>query len=45
MSYCTFIELSGAVNSIRFRTLRAARAAAWIANNSGAYKAAYAWRA
>jgi hypothetical protein len=45
MSYVTFVELNGAVNSIRFRTLRAARSAAWQYNQTGAYKAVYAWRA
>ena len=44
MAYVTFIELTGAVTSIRFRTLRAARSAAWIYNQSGSYKAVYAWR-
>ena len=44
MAYVTFVELSGAVSSIRFRSLRAARSAAWQFNQSGAYKSVYAWR-
>lgn len=45
MAYVTFVERSGAVSSIRFRTLRAARSAAWHALQSHIYRSVYAWRA
>jgi len=45
MGQVTFIEFSGAVTVIRFRTLRAAREAARLSYGKGIYKAIFAGRA